>query len=343
MKRDTTTKPDYSERCQVGVSTFEGQPLFNIYVRHETTLCPSVFLPIKTNARTSFQFNILLITRNPSLVIESSHAFIITSDILITQQWCDLYFERSKRNKLTMLRLLTRIQLDVWSTRKGEDKSDWKRTVRATKVWLKMKHGGWKIFSCVLERPPDSWVVGLGQCCFHSSCPAHAAMPIPYNNKHTHTYAAGAFRKKILPGTEHNSQCLFLWPQCTHLCTPDWPWGQISTHQFVATGAETLQICNLQRHNYFLQICTRVASRGGMQEAQNRRQPVRNCRRLDARMGRSSVPVHRTLSKVEIELKMWRSCPAQNLFASCEYFATLLFIGTIKFSGFTYTWKDILD
>ena len=51
-----------------------------------------------------------------------------------------------------------------------------------------MKHGGWKIFSCVLERPPDSWVVGLGQCCFHSSCRAHAAMPIPYNNKHTHTH-----------------------------------------------------------------------------------------------------------------------------------------------------------
>ena len=51
-----------------------------------------------------------------------------------------------------------------------------------------MKHGGWKIFSCVLERPPNSWVVGFGQCCFHSSCRAHAAMPIAYNNKHTHTH-----------------------------------------------------------------------------------------------------------------------------------------------------------
>ena len=159
---------NFSERCQVGVSTFEGHPWFNIYVRHETTLSPLVFLPIKKSSGTSFQLNTLLITRNPSIAIESSHAFIITSDILITQQWCDLYFERSKRNKLTMLRLLTRIQLDVWSTRKGEDKSDWKRTVKATKVWLKMKHGGWKIFS---------WVVGFGQCCFHSSCRAHAAMP----------------------------------------------------------------------------------------------------------------------------------------------------------------------
>ena len=33
VKRDTTTKPDYSERCRVGLSTFEWQPWFNIYVR----------------------------------------------------------------------------------------------------------------------------------------------------------------------------------------------------------------------------------------------------------------------------------------------------------------------
>ena len=62
-----------------------------------------------------------------------------------------------------------------------------------------MKHGGWKIFSCVLERPPDSWVVGFGQCCFHSSCRAHAAMPIPYNNKHTHTHMLWVHSAKRSP------------------------------------------------------------------------------------------------------------------------------------------------
>ena len=40
-----------------------------------------------------------------------------------------------------------------------------------------MKHGGWKIFSCVLERPPDSWVsdnaVSIPVAAHTLQCPSH--------------------------------------------------------------------------------------------------------------------------------------------------------------------------
>ena len=114
-------------------------------------------MPIKKSSRTSFQFNILLIFRNPSIVIESSHAFTITSDILITQG-CDPYFERSKRNKLTMLRLLTRIQLDVWSTRNER-----------RQIWLKTNRQGNKSLiendTSVINLKCQDWnIAGIDEC-----------------------------------------------------------------------------------------------------------------------------------------------------------------------------------
>ena len=49
-----------------------------------------------------------------------------------------------------------------------------------------MKHGGWKIFSCVLERPPDSWVsdnaVSIPVAAHTMQCPSHTI-----TSTHTHT------------------------------------------------------------------------------------------------------------------------------------------------------------
>ena len=154
--------------------------------------------------------------------------------------------------------------------------------------------------------------------------------PIPYNNKHTHTHMLWVHSAKDPPryGAQQSV-----------------PLSLTSMHPLVHSrltlGANiNSPICRHgRRSSANLQSAEALLLLADLHQRGKRGRNAGSAKSASARpelsnIGRwSSVPVHRTSSKGEVELKMWRVCLAQNLFASREYFATLLVQVPSSFQG----------
>ena len=111
-------------------------------------------------------------------------------------------------------------------------------------------------------------------------CNAHCHPSHTITSTHTHTHMLrvhSAKRSSQVRSTTVSASFSDLnAPTCA---LPTDPGGK---YQLTNLSPRAPKLCKsaICRGTTELQICTRVGSRGGMQEAQNRRQPVRNCRRL---------------------------------------------------------------
>ena len=167
-----------------------------------------------------------------------------------------------------------------------------------------MKHGGGKIFSCVLERPPTrgSWAsdnaVSIPVAAHTLQCPLP---PIPYNNKHTHTHMLrvhSAKRSSQVRSTTVSASFSDLnAPTCA---LPTDPGGK---YQLTNLSPRAPKLCRSAICRGTTAACRsapecQAGGNAGSAKSASARPELSNIGRW------SSVPVHRTSSQGEVELRM---------------------------------------
>ena len=166
-----------------------------------------------------------------------------------------------------------------------------------------MKHGGWKIFSCACwkGRPArGSWAsdnaVSIPVAAHTLQCPSHT---ITSTHTHTHTFC-GCIPQKD-PSRYGAQQSVPLSLTSMHPLV----------HPRLTLGANiNSPICRHGRRNCAdLQSAEALLLLADLHQSGKQGRNAGSAKSASARpelskIGRSSVPVHRTLSKAEVELKM---------------------------------------